>query len=222
MIRVIHRVALLKRIQALVGGMLFVLLITACSDSLKYETLAPGAVVLAFGDSVTHGTGAKEGEDYPNRLAQHSGWDVVNAGIPGDTARSAKSRIENLLQEIEPALVIVELGGNDFLRRYPDTEVKEDLRVILRAVKESGATAVLVGVPELSVFRAGVGSLSDSAIYAELAKEEKVLLVNGVFSSVLSDAALRADQIHPNAEGYRKLADGIAAALTGAGLLIVR
>jgi acyl-CoA hydrolase len=147
---------------------------------------------------------------------------VVNAGIPGDTARSAKSRIENLLQEIEPALVIVELGGNDFLRRYPDTEVKEDLRVILRAVKESGATAVLVGVPELSVFRAGVGSLSDSAIYAELAKEEKVLLVNGVFSSVLSDAALRADQIHPNAEGYRKLADGIAAALTGAGLLIVR
>jgi acyl-CoA thioesterase-1 len=214
--------AAMKRIQALFGAMLLVMLLGGCSDKLKYDALAPGAVVLAFGDSVTHGTGAKEGENYPNRLAQRSGWDVINAGIPGDTARSAKSRIGKLLQEIEPALVIVELGGNDFLRRHPETEVKEDLRMILRAVNESGATAVLVGVPELSVFRASVGSLSDSAIYAELAKEEKVLLIKGVFSSVLSDASLRADQIHPNAEGYRTLADGIAAALTGAGLLVVR
>jgi acyl-CoA thioesterase-1 len=201
---------------------LFVFLLAACSESPKYEPLAGGAVVLAFGDSVTHGTGAKEGEDYPTRLAQRSGWDVVNAGIPGDTARAAKSRIEKLLQEIEPALVIVELGGNDFLRRYSDQEVKEDLRIILRTVKRSGAMPVLVGVPELSVFRAGVGRLSDSAIYAELAKEESVLLVKNVFSSVLSDASLRADQIHPNAKGYRVLADGIAAALTGAGLLAAR
>lgn len=201
---------------------LFAFLLAACSDSLKYEPLTGGTVVLAFGNSVTHGTGAKEGEDYPTRLALRSGWDVVNAGIPGDTARAAKSRIEKLLQETEPALVIVELGGNDFLRRHSAKEVKEDLRMILRAVKQSGATPVLVGVPELSVFRAGVGSLSDSAIYAELAKEEKVLLVKDVFSSVLSNASLRADQIHPNAEGYRVLADGIAAALAGAGLLAVQ
>jgi acyl-CoA thioesterase-1 len=201
---------------------LFVLLLAACSKSPKYEPLAGGAVVLAFGDSVTRGTGAKEGEDYPTRLAQRSGWDVVNGGIAGDTARLATSRIDRLLQDIEPALVIVELGGNDFLRRYSDKEVKEDLRLILRAVKQSGATPVLVGVPELSVFRAGMGRLSDSAIYAELAKEEKVLLVKDVFSGVLSDASLRADQIHPNAEGYRVLADGVAAALAGAGLLADR
>jgi acyl-CoA hydrolase len=146
----------------------------------------------------------------------------VNGGVPGDTAREAKSRIGKLLQDVEPALVIVELGGNDFLRRYPDREVKEDLRFILRAVKESGATPVLVSVPQLSLFRAGTGSLSDSSIYAELAKEEKVLLIKDVFSGVLSNASLRADQIHPNAEGYTVLADGIATALTGAGLLVTR
>jgi acyl-CoA hydrolase len=219
-----HPVGSAKRIypHKIFFTVLFVLLLAACSKSPKYEPLAGGAVVLAFGDSVTRGTGAKEGEDYPTRLAQRSGWDVVNGGIAGDTARSATSRIDRLLQDIEPALVIVELGGNDFLRRYSDKEVKEDLRLILRAVKQSGATPVLVGVPELSVFRAGMGRLSDSAIYAELAKEEKVLLVKDVFSGVLSDASLRADQIHPNAEGYRVLADGVAAALAGAGLLADR
>lgn len=199
---------------------LFVFLVTACSEKPAFQPLAEGTVVLAFGDSVTHGTGASRGEDYPTRLARKSGWDIVNAGIPGDTARAAKSRIDGLLQENQPTLVIVELGGNDFLRRHATSEVKEDLRVILRAVKAAGALPVLVGVPELSVFRAGIGRLADAVIYAELAKEEEVLLVNDVFSSVLSDPSLRADQIHPNAEGYRMLAEGIASALSRAGLLL--
>lgn len=201
-------------------ALLFFFSLVACKDAPKYQPLAHGAVVLAFGDSVTYGTGAKHGEeDYPTRLAERSGWKVVNAGIPGDTARQAKSRIGNVLGEVNPALVIVELGGNDFLRRHAVTEVKEDLRTILRAVKEAGAMPVLVSVPELSVFRASVGNLADSAIYAELAKEEGVLLVENVFSGVLSDVSLRADQIHPNAQGYRVLADGIVDALSGVGLM---
>lgn len=198
--------------------LLFSCLLAACKEAPKYQALAPGAVVLAFGDSVTHGTGAGSGEDYPARLAQRSGWRVVNAGIPGDTAAAAKSRIEAALQETNPAMVIVELGGNDFLRRRAEGEVKEDLRAILQAVKKSGATPVLVAVPQFAIVL--VGSLSDSAIYAELAKEEKVLLVEEVFSDVLSDASLRADRIHPNANGYRKLADGIATILSKAGLLL--
>lgn len=199
---------------------LLALLLGACkASSPKYEPLAPGAVVLAFGDSVTHGTGAKQGEEYPARLAQRSGWKVMNAGILGDTADAAKSRIDGMLRETSPALVIVELGGNDFLRRRPDKTVKEDLREILRTARKSGAIAALVAVPEFSLLGAGIGSLSDSAIYSELAKEEGVLLVDGVLSKVLSDAALRADQIHPNAEGYRVLADGIAESLAKVGLL---
>lgn len=197
--------------------LVFAVLLAACKETPKYQTAPPGTVVLAFGDSVTHGTGAGQGEDYPTRLAQRSGWNVVNAGIPGDTAAAAKSRIEALLQETNPAMVIVELGGNDFLRRRAESEVKDDLRSILHAVKESGAIPVLVAVPQFALVL--IGGLSDSVIYAELAKEEKVLLVEEVFSDVLSDASLRADRIHPNAEGYRKLADGIAKTLGKAGLL---
>lgn len=202
---------------------LFIFSLVGCKDVPHYQPLAQGAVVLAFGDSVTYGTGARHGaEDYPTLLSERSGWKVVNAGIPGDTALLAKSRIRDVLDEVNPALVVVELGGNDFLRRHAVAEVKEDLRMILRAVKEAGAIPVLVSVPELSVFRASVGSLADSAIYAELAREEGVLLVKDVFSDVLSDESLRADQIHPNAQGYRVLADGIIDALAGAGLFVER
>ena len=175
-------------------------------------------MVLAFGDSVTHGTGARKGEDFPSLLAQSTGWNVVNAGVPGDTAREARGRITGMLQKHEPDLVIVELGGNDFLRRQPASQVKEHLREIINAVRRSGAVPVLVAVPEFSVFGASVGSLSDSPIYEELAEEERILLIDNIFSEVLSDEGLRADRIHPNAMGYRKMADGIAAALTEAGL----
>lgn len=195
------------------------LLLTACSDSPpRYQPLAQDSVVLAFGDSVTHGTGAGEGEDFPSLLAKATGWTVVNAGVPGDTASEARGRIAGLLQKHEPDLVIVELGGNDFLRRQPADQVKDHLREIITAVRRSGAVPVLIAVPEFSVFGASVGSLSDSSIYEELAEEERILLIDDIFSEVLSDESLRADPIHPNARGYRKMADGIAAALAEAGL----
>lgn len=197
------------------------LALAACGGAPAHDPLPPGTVVLAFGDSVTHGTGANRGrgEDYPARLAQASGWEIVNAGIPGDTAERSRHRFGDLLVEHEPRLVIIGLGGNDFLRRRPSAEVKEDLRAMVREARAHGAVPVLIGVPELSVFAAATGRLSDSPIYAELAREEGVVHIPGVFTGVLSEERLRADRIHPNAEGYRVFTEGIATALTRAGLL---
>lgn len=178
-----------------------------------------GSVVLAFGDSVTFGTGAGPGDDWPTQLAAATGWRIVNAGIPGDTAEAAKRRIGSLLEEHRPGLVIIEIGGNDFLRRRPHSAVKEDVRAIVRQVKASGAQAVLVAVPELSLLGAVTRRPSDAAIYAELAKEEQVLLIPDVFSEVLARPELLADQIHPNAAGYRRMAGELAGALGRGGLL---
>jgi acyl-CoA hydrolase len=194
--------------------------IAACSERAQLETLPPDAVILAFGDSVTYGVGARGGEDYPSQLAALSGLKVLNAGVSGDTARAAVSRLEPLLVKHQPDLVIVELGGNDFLRKARTPQVKEFLREIIRTAHASGAEVALVSVPRLSLLRASVGALSDSPIYSELAAEEGVILVPDIFSQVLSDGALRADEIHPNAQGYRKLAQGIHAALVHSGLLI--
>lgn len=207
------------RIAASIQGVLLALLLVACSDAPRHDTLPEGSVVLAFGDSVTHGTGAPEGADYPRHLAALSGWQVINEGVPGDTAQAARERLPGLLRAHQPQLVIVELGGNDFLRKRPDHAVEADLRAILAQVAEHGALPVLVAVPRLSLLRASVGALNDASLYADLAQETGVLLVPDVFSEILSDAELRADAIHPNAAGYRVLAEGIARALRESGLL---
>lgn len=193
--------------------------LSACGDAARFEPLPADSIVLAFGDSITHGTGAARGEDYPTRLAALSGWRVHNAGIPGDTARAATARIADALASTSAALAIIELGGNDFLRRRPSAEVKEDLRTIIRAARAAGAIPVLVAVPQSSVFGAVTGRLRDDPIYAALADEENVLLIEDALADVLSDAKLRSDLVHPNAEGYRILATQIAEELERAGLL---
>ncbi len=188
-----------------------------CRKAAKLSAIPPGQTVLAFGDSVTYGTGAARGEDWPNLLAQKTGWKVVNAGIPGDTAANGKGRIQSLLVEHSPALVILEIGGNDFLRRSAATAVKEDLRQLIKASLQAGAQVALVAVPELSLMGLVAGKPSDAPIYAELAEEEKVVLVPDVFSDTLARPELCADRIHPNAQGYQHMATGIHARLQGLG-----
>ncbi len=200
-------------------SLLAALTLAACSETVEYAPLPPGSPVLAFGDSVTHGTGARRGEDYPSQLVAVSQWQVINAGIPGDTAREARQRLGGLLRQHEPVLVIIELGGNDFLRKRPESQVAVDLAAMIREVQDFGALPVLVSVPRLSLLRASTGTLKDSAIYAELEQQTGALLVPDLFADILSDNRLKADEIHPNAAGYRVLADGIAERLREAGLL---
>lgn len=192
--------------------------LAACGKQQRLTVIPPGSRVLAFGDSVTYGTGAGPGEDWPTLLAQRTGWQIANAGIPGDTAEAAKTRLPAALGEHAPALVIIELGGNDFLRRRSDKAVKEDLRQMIEMVRRAGAQAVLVAVPEFSLLGVVARRPSDSPIYRELGKEEQVPVIEDIFSDILGRPELCADQIHPNAQGYQVMAAGIHAALQKTGL----
>ena len=195
-------------------------LLVACGgDGPSQQALAPGATVLALGDSITYGTGAGPGEGYPEKLAALTGLQVVNAGIPGDTAREALARIKAQLAEHQPALMILELGGNDFLRQRQANKVKEDLRSMIRSAREAGVEVLLVAVPRLSLARAQLGMLEDSVIYRELADEEGVSLFADELSAILSEDALRADRIHPNAAGYEQLARSLADFMMAVGFL---
>ena len=194
------------------------LLLVACGKSKKLPAISAGKTVLAFGDSVTFGTGAAPGEDWPTLLARKTGWLIENAGIPGDTAEAGKRRFGALLEQHQPALVIIEIGGNDFLRRRDPKAVKEDLRGMIRAARKQGAQVVLVTVPELSLLGALTRAPSDSPIYEELGDEESIPVIGKVFSEILSQPELCADQIHPNAKGYQEMAAGIYQSLIKTGL----
>ena len=178
-----------------------------------------GASVLALGDSLTAGVGARTGEDWPSLLAEHTGWEVTNGGVSGDTSAQGLARLPALLQEHAPRLVIVGLGGNDFLRRAATGTTREALEQIVRSIQAANAQAVLVAIPQPSLMAAAGATPSDHPLYQELAQELKVPLIANLWGPILGDAGLRADQVHANAQGYAAFAQSLEQALRRQGLL---
>ena len=187
----------------------------------KHSALPRGSAVLALGDSLTYGYGANPTESYPARLAELTGWTVTNGGVSGDTsAQSAQAlaRLPELLREHTPRLVIISIGGNDFLRRQPENETRTNIRAIIQACKAAGAETLLVGVPGVGV-GAALGYPGDHPLYADLAKAENVPYYANGWSQILGEDALKSDQIHPNAAGYAEFARGLTAYLKENGWL---
>ncbi len=204
----------------LLGALAVAALLPACSKRTpKAQPLPAGSTVLALGDSLTSGVGATADTAYPAVLQALTGWQVVNGGVSGDTTAQALARLPILLQEHQPALVIVSIGGNDLLRQMSAAGAKETIREISRTASAGGAQVLLVAVPQVSLLAAGTGSLKDHPLYAELAQELKLPLHADGWASVLSQPGLRADTVHANAQGYRQFAEGLAQALRQLGLL---
>ena len=194
-------------------------LLTACGKKApKHSALPRGSAVLALGDSLTYGYGANPTESYPARLAELTGWAITNGGVSGDTSAQALARLPELLREHTPHLVIISIGGNDFLRRQPENETRANIRAIIQACKAAGAETLLVGVPGVGV-GAALGYPGDHPLYADLAKAENVPYYANGWSQILGKDALKSDQIHPNAAGYAEFARGLTAYLKENGWL---
>jgi acyl-CoA thioesterase-1 len=179
------------------------------------QMVPAGATVLALGDSLTVGTGATPETSYPSVLAGLSGWQLLNAGVPGDTSAQALERLPALLQEHKPALVLVSIGGNDLLRRLPEADTRANLQRICQLAQVSGAQVLVLAVPRPSLAAAFTGSLSDHPLYAEVSAALKLPLHANGWATVLADESLRADAIHANARGYAQMARSVYdAALT--------
>jgi lysophospholipase L1-like esterase len=179
----------------------------------KLSRLPADGVVLAFGDSLTFGTGANDEESYPAQLEKLIGRRVVRAGVPGEVTAQALERLPGALEEHAPRLLLLCIGGNDFLRRIGNQQAESNVRAMVKLARGRGVEVLLIGTPEPGLI------VSPPAFYAGIAKEFGLIYEAGVITDVLKDASLKSDQIHPNAKGYRVIAERLAAGLRKSGAL---
>jgi acyl-CoA thioesterase-1 len=199
----------LSKHRAIAAGaaLLLVVLVWALwpSPYSKVKNLASrGANIIAFGDSLTAGYGASPGQDYPSRLSNLIAAPVVNAGVSGDTTEAALARIDADVLAHDPRIVLVGLGGNDFLHGVPISTTEANLRMIIRKIEEAGAMVVLIG------FRFPSLTADYEKMYETVASEERCLFIANVLRGILTEPKLKSDEIHPNASGYQLMADRIA------------
>jgi len=188
----------------------------ACSD--KQASLSPisdDAVILAFGDSLTYGTGAdnSQTQSYPAVLQNLIGHTVINSGIPGEISMDGLVRLTEDLEEYEPDLVILCHGGNDLIRRLNKEKLRQNLEQMVSLIQQTGAQVVLVGVPNFNL------TLAVPDLYSEVATNFNVPIEMDIIPSIERSPKLKSDTIHPNSEGYKQVAEGIQQLLLASGAL---
>jgi lysophospholipase L1-like esterase len=189
------------------------LLLSACSpDSPRIAPLAPEAVILAFGDSLTSGVGANVGQDYPSHLSRMTGFRVTNAGVPAEITSEATTRLAALLAETSPDLLVLIHGGNDLLRKIDPQLTAGNLTAMIQLARGSGISVVMLGVPKPAVF-----GLSSADLYRDVATANKTAIDLEAIPEILGNNALKSDLVHPNNEGYRQLAIAVAQLLRQTG-----
>jgi len=190
------------------------LMIAAChTGTPQLRKLSPDAVVLAFGDSLTYGTGALPGQSYPAVLQKVISRTVINAGVPGETTSEGLARLPQFLDKYHPALVLLCLGANDMIRGLDEGAAAENLKEMIRMAEKQGAQVVLIGVPRPNLL------VTTPEFYRQIAAEYSLPYAENIMRDVLKKNSLKSDFIHPNAKGYQKLAEGFAGFLRKTGAL---
>ena len=181
---------------------LILLLSTACGHKVANQD-STGKNIICFGDSLTEGYGAKPGEDYPSVLSKLLDQPVINAGVSGNTTRQALERLQSDVLSKDPKLVIVQFGGNDFFRKIPRNETRDNLDQIALKIQEKGAMAAIVGVR--------IGLLVDEydEVFKQVANNTKCIYIPNIMKDIFNAPAKKSDEIHPNAAGYNIIAQRV-------------
>lgn len=184
--------------------LLLLLPLLACEKPAGMTQLRPNDVILAFGDSLTSGTGADAKTNYPEQLGKLIGRRVINAGIPGEVSAEGARRLPGLLDTHKPSLLLLLHGGNDLLQKRSEAELKDNLRRMYEAAHQRGIDVVMIAVPRPGLLP------GDAPVYQELAKELNIPLLEDALTQLLKNNGYKSDAVHLNAAGYEMLARNIA------------
>jgi acyl-CoA thioesterase I len=194
---------------------LLVLLAALTPIALAARATAQSAVpaIVCFGDSITAGYGVDPGHSYPDYLqssldARGYHYHVVNEGISGNTTKDAVDRLNSVLA-LHPAIVIVELGGNDGLRGLPLTATRSNLDTIVGTIHKTGSKVILAGITLPPNY--GPDYIRQfNAIFPAVSAQYHVTLLPMLYAHVYyAPNAIQEDGIHPTVKGARMIADNL-------------
>ena len=188
----------------IVAIIILVILNILPKESRTMHVLSSTDTILAFGDSLTYGHGASSNESYPSLLSHLTGFRIINAGVCAETSDEGLRRLPQLLEDSSIKLMILCFGGNDIMQKRSMSSLKQNLKTMIQMAKTKNIEVLLISVPNISLF-----GLSPLGLYEEVAKEENIPLLSGVLANILSQSSLKSDQVHPNALGYKEMADKI-------------
>lgn len=161
-----------------------------------------GTDIIAFGDSLVFGTGSTQGGGFVRMLSEDLNTNIINLGVSGETTKSALNRLWQI-SKYRPKVVILLLGGNDFLNRVPEEEIFKNLEQIIETIHQTNAIVLLLGLKE------GTSNKRHRELFEELVEKYGTAYVPNIFDGVFGRSELMSDNLHPNDKGYRIIADRI-------------
>ncbi|MBL4712828.1 MAG: arylesterase [Gammaproteobacteria bacterium] len=198
-------------IHIIIGLILSVII--GCSDKVELHPIAENTTILAFGDSLTYGTGTSRDKSYPAVLEKLTHHKVVNAGKPGEISAKGLLRLPTLIKQYQPGLIIICHGGNDILRKLDLNITRHNIQQMIDLARQQNIQVILIGVPEFGLF------LNTASIYNTLAEQNNIPYLRDTIGNILAESSLKSDRIHPNAKGYKRLATDITMLLRESGAI---
>jgi acyl-CoA thioesterase-1 len=172
------------------------------AESIKNYPSA-GKDIVAFGDSLIFGQGASsEDKNFVSLLSDKIDERIVNLGVPGNTTQNALDRI-NELEKYNPKVVILLLGGNDYLQKVPIEKTFKNLGEIIQKIQSKGSVVLLLGV------RGGVLNDKFDIEFEKISSKYHTAYVSDVLSGLITNMQYMSDAVHPNDLGYQKIADRV-------------
>ena len=189
--------------RTIIAALTIGFVLAGCTPAIKNKN-NQWQYIICFGDSITYGQGAEPADAYPEVLGKLiTSKIIVNAGVPGDTTATALKRLDSDVLAQKPFLVIIELGGNDFLRQIPPEQTLKNLETMIVAIQAEGAAVALCDLGS------GMFMPNYTADYKRLARKTQALFIPNLLGGMLNNPQLRYDYIHPNAAGYNLIAQRV-------------